>query len=131
MVCFEQLRRDPALFHTKIATFLGVSVEQAVRHSAEAHRNASLTSDQHEFLMRLLDTNSSLLGMRIRAASKDDRALFKSLKESGNALQIEVPDAVRRRLAKAAAGECRWLSQEFNLPLEQLGYPLCLSDTQL
>ena len=124
VVCFEHLRLDPALFYIKIASFLGVSIEEAVGHSSEAHRNPSLTRDQHEFLLRLLDTNSGLLGVSISAASKRDRVLFKSLSKSGNALQIEIPDAVRRRVAKAAISECRWLAQEFDLPLEQLGYPL-------
>lgn len=124
VVCFEHLRDDPALFYTQIGTFLGVGIEEILSHTYESHRNRSLTADQYEFLVHLLKSNSGPLGLSITAASKDDRAHFKSLNESGSPVKFEVPDAVQQRVNRAAVPECRWLAKEFDLPLEQLGYPV-------
>lgn len=126
VVCFEHLRKDPSLFYTKIATFLGVDIKEALSLTHEAHRNRSMTAEQHEFLVYLLNSNSGMLGLKINVVSEEDRAHFRSLNESGNPLAFEVPDAVQQRVKRAAVPECRWLAKEFDLPLEQLGYPVQL-----
>jgi len=124
VVCFEHLRDEPALFYTQVGTFLGVGIEEILSHTHEAHRNRSLTANQHEFLAYLLKSNSGPLALNITAASRDDRVHFRSLNKSGKPVELEVPEAVQQRVYRAAVPECRWLAQEFDLPLEQLGYPL-------
>lgn len=124
VICFEHLRLEPIIFFSRISAFLGISLEETLTHTKDTHRNYSLTSVQHKYLLQLLESNSRALGLSINVATESERAQFKALQESGSVFKVDLPGPVRRRLTAAAARESRWLSTEFNLPLEELGYPL-------
>ena len=91
VICFEHLRLEPIIFFSRISAFLGISLEETLTHTKDTHRNYSLTSVQHKYLLRLLESNSKALGLSINVATESERAQFKALQESGSVFKVDLP----------------------------------------
>lgn len=121
---FEELLADPAAYYAEICEFLGIDVDEALRLTQDKQFNPTLSGTQ---LRLLRDTQSSLLkrflwsigSRRLRVRALDGLAPVDKEK-----VEIQISPSTVAEIEDGVRDTNRWLAAEFDLPLEDHGYPL-------
>jgi len=123
---FEELRKDPARFYSKIFSFLSIDPVSGMSLTQNEHLHPRTTQGGVDFLKRL--NHSHFQSWFLRHATKEYRkAIWAKKSEGSPAVQVRLPPAW---VGRVVAGTCqghRWMAETFGLALAEHGYPMELS----
>jgi hypothetical protein len=124
---YEQLIEDADRFIRTICEFIGIDPDRAVELAASKRANPRWTKPQ---VQRLKNIGNSRLK---RALFRGSHVRFRRwmmgtgpgiLAANGPAAQADVPDRCKQQLIELTRSGNQYLADQWNLPLEQYGYPL-------
>lgn len=121
---FEELLEDPKDFYRRIATFMGIDLEEA-QAQEQRHMNPALTTEQVAWLQRI----DSSAADRKNWLSLSRKERFKKLttirmEGRGEKCRVHLGEEQKAYISKRSQTLNRWIAETFRLDLECHGYPL-------
>jgi hypothetical protein len=120
----ENLQDDPKDFYQRIATFLGIDVDEA-RNQQQKHLNLAITTEQVAWLQRINAAAAERDHWLILSPEERDRR-FTAIRQEGSGEKYRVPlsDEQKAYISKRSQPLNRWVAETFKLDLQRYGYPL-------
>ncbi len=123
---FEHLQSDPQRFFRTMCEFIGVDPDEGVRCTAGQHLHKRITREKVERI-KMINQSPELTRIFRQASRKDRGQMLKSGHESpmkGEPATVEIPEVWRSRIEDRTREHCKYLRQEFGLPVDEAGYPI-------
>jgi hypothetical protein len=126
VLLFEDLRRDSAAFFSRVCHIVGVSPDEGIRLVSREQDNTAWTQTQLDLLLKI--KSSWLESMRYRFAKRKQRRKLLGLdcfgvpEVAGPRAELGTTNEWRDRILELTLDGNRWLSETFDLRLQEYGY---------
>ncbi len=119
---FEDLQNNPSEYYRSICNFMNIDSDVGIALTEQKHLHGRISQRQIDYLC---DIQSSII-IRLYLffqSTKFRRNKFKAHK-GGTSAKAILTEGLIEKVSKESRQGHRWLVENFDLPLEQYGYPL-------
>ena len=120
---FEDLIKDPDLYYQRICEFIRVDPAEGVRVTKSVHKNKMTSQGQLKYMQKIGKSYWRNLFMMM-GGEKYRRQMYRRNIGDGTPAKVSLPPSLDKNIRNATRSGNRWIADEFNLPLEELGYPV-------
>lgn len=119
---FEELKKDPKQYYTRICDFIGVDPEEGYALTQENHLHPRITQGQIDFLRNINDS----VRQRMKYIAKGETYRRREFRQhaSDEPAQVTISDEWQQRIITATTPSHQWLAEHYQLPLAEYGYPI-------